>query len=209
MSSKDLLENLHGTLKRATEALERVDREYMDEQADDQEYRSRRDESSAQLRQRLMSTTDLFKGTYSAKTALAYGLGGPTPDDNDLLLRKVATAESLLRERPLTEEPFTSGVTINASALADGLKQDAERLRQALEDIKREGRELEQALVARDRAAEAWNTAYQGVADTLTGLYDLAGEEDLAERIRPTNRRRVGLPEEDDVQGENSEVVSE
>jgi hypothetical protein len=47
-----------------------------------------------------------------------------------------------------------------------------------------EERENEGALTDRDRALEDWRTVYQGVATTLSGLYRLAGREDLAERMR-------------------------
>ncbi|MBI2569736.1 MAG: hypothetical protein HYV63_22255, partial [Candidatus Schekmanbacteria bacterium] len=43
------------------------------------------------------------------------------------------------------------------------------------------------------------DSTYQGVATALEGLYRLAGRADLADLVRPTARRRQGLPEPADT----------
>jgi len=44
--------------------------------------------------------------------------------------------------------------------------------------------------------------------DTLTGLFALAGRADLADRVRPTARRRAGLTEAEDGSISNSSSSS-
>ena len=45
----------------------------------------------------------------------------------------------------------------------------------------------------------AWGRVYIGVAEIFSGLCMLAGEVELAARVRPTARRRSGLPDEEPV----------
>ncbi|MEO7590613.1 MAG: hypothetical protein ABI134_05340 [Byssovorax sp.] len=54
-------------------------------------------------------------------------------------------------------------------------------------------REAEQALTKRDAAVAAFEPVYTGVADIAAGLLELAGQGDLASRVKPTVRRRAGL----------------
>ncbi len=52
--------------------------------------------------------------------------------------------------------------------------------------------------MTRNDAIDHFSGMYQGVADTITGLYEIAGRPDLADRVRPTTRRRAGVPEDTD-----------
>jgi hypothetical protein len=58
---------------------------------------------------------------------------------------------------------------------------------------KREEREAEQALTKRDAAVAAFEPVYTGVAEIAAGLLELAGQGELAGRVKPTVRRRAGL----------------
>ncbi|MCU0690364.1 MAG: hypothetical protein MUF54_03090, partial [Polyangiaceae bacterium] len=95
-----------------------------------------------------------------------------------------------------TAKPKRKGVTVDASVLATELQEVANRVDASLEAVQREEREAQLTLNARNAALALWNARYQGVADTLTGLYELAQEWELAAVVRPTSRRRAGVPEE-------------
>jgi hypothetical protein len=92
-------------------------------------------------------------------------------------------------------------VSVDPIAMADSLATHAEALRTTLGDVKREEREAQLTLQRRNAATTAWNATYQRVADTRTGLFELAGRTELADRVRPTARRRAGLTEAEDVEG--------
>ncbi|MDI3289879.1 hypothetical protein [Polyangium sp. 15x6] len=62
----------------------------------------------------------------------------------------------------------------------------------ALADMQREELELADQLGRRDQQVLAWVEDHQGIADTLIGLFRLAGRKDLAERVRPTSRALAG-----------------
>ena len=87
-----------------------------------------------------------------------------------------------------------------SSSLND-LKVRIDSLRAALGDVRREEREAQLTREARNAALVAWNGSYQGVATVVTGLFELAGKPALAERVRPTTRRRAGLTEDADMEG--------
>lgn len=76
---------------------------------------------------------------------------------------------------------------------ADALDAAVAPLREVMQGMLVDERENEAALTARDRAIAEWAIIYQGVANMLSGLYRLAGRDDLADRIRPTVRRAEGL----------------
>jgi hypothetical protein len=72
-------------------------------------------------------------------------------------------------------------------------------LRKSLGDIEREKREAQLTLNAKNEAMAAWGPGYQGVADAVAALFVIGGRADLADKVRPTARRRAGLPEAEDA----------
>ena len=85
------------------------------------------------------------------------------------------------------------GRTLDFAALAEDLLVHVTALEAALKNVKREEREAEQALTKRDAAVAAFEPVYTGIADITAGLLELAGQGDLASRVKPTVRRRAGL----------------
>jgi hypothetical protein len=73
--------------------------------------------------------------------------------------------------------------------------------------VRREEREAQLTREARNAALVRWNGSYQGLADVVTGLFELAGKPALAERVRPTARRRAGLTEDADMEGSGGAPV--
>jgi len=61
-----------------------------------------------------------------------------------------------------------------------------------LAKVATEKRELEGALVARDGTVVSWRRSYRAVAGILSNLFLAAGEEELGERVRPSERRATG-----------------
>ena len=60
-------------------------------------------------------------------------------------------------------------------------------------------REAQLTLKARNEAVGIWNAVYQGVADVVTGIFELVRRADLADLVRPTARRRAGVAEQGDL----------
>ena len=93
-------------------------------------------------------------------------------------------------ERDLHARPVLS-----AQAIQDAI----DAVNTALGNVDREKREAQLTLQAKNDATALLSAGYQGIADAATGLYVLAGRPDHADQIRPTARRRAGLPEPEDL----------
>ncbi len=195
----DFLAALGEALGRYVAALEAADRNHAAELADDDGFRNERDERMGELKNVYSSLREVSVRSYGSAVADAYGLGSALPEDPQLLLALAGKAEKLLRERALTEQPKIKSLTLDPVAAADDLAAATTALRTALTNVEREKREAQLTQNAKEELMGRWSTVYPGVADTLAGLFTLAKRPALAERVRPTARRRAGLPETEDT----------
>jgi hypothetical protein len=183
---------LAALLGRTTENLHDADLALAAEVADDTAYRDQRDEATELIREDLIDTADLISSSYGDEHLSTFGLKGETPRSSDLLVNNGSNVEELLRSRPLPAEPKRGRPPVEAAALAAVIREHVDQLRGALESVKNEEREYERALVARDASLDEWQRVYQSVAGALSALYLLAGQSELASRVRPPERRRSG-----------------
>lgn len=194
-----VLTALGATIERATTALTDADLANAAELADDEAPRTARDQGIIDLRSKLIGIRGTLSSVFGTAILGAYGLAGETPEDADLLVHRAGNIANLLATRPLVEKPKHDGVTVDAKLLGHSLEKPIAHLTAALADVKREEREAQLTLKVRNEAALVWNTRYQGVADVVTGIFEMVGQTDLAERVRPTARRRAGLAEAVDL----------
>lgn len=165
------------------------------ELVDDDPYRLQRDEAIVDLRAFLVSFRSTFSTNYSPEVASAYGLSAPIPDDANTLVRVAANIEELLRTRALTETPKKKSLTVHPIDAADDIKTSREAVESALAHVERERRESQLTQAAKNEAMDDWSTRYPRTADTIAALFALAGRDELANAVRPTARRRAGLPD--------------
>ncbi len=163
----------------------------MAEQADDVVLDSARNESRDALLTLYQRVRARVEAALGDDGLARYGLDSPAPRPPMQLRSRVETTIGLLREDPVDLEDGL-GDPVSTTTIAEKLEAALAPLASALDGLRREERENEGALTARDRAIEAWMVVYQGVATTLSGLYRLADRHDLASRIRPTARRTSG-----------------
>lgn len=193
------MDALTGHVQRSIDDLVQKDRAHAIELADDDAPRQERDSAKAALRETLFGIRDTLEGVFGASIAAAYGLSGATPEDSNELLSRAAAVSELLANRPLVEKPLRLGVMVDLKAIASELNVHIGALDKALGDVRREEREAQVTRDARNASLAAWSASYQGVADILTGMLELVGKQALAERVRPTSRRRAGLTEQADM----------
>jgi hypothetical protein len=194
-----VLDALGHSLARARSELTSADLTHAAELSDDDAPRNARDQAIIEVRARLISIRGALSSVFGNGILSTYGLAGETPDDAELLGHRAANVAKLLGERPIVEQPKQTGVTVDAAALAQSLQQPIADLTAALADVGREVREAQLTLKARNEAVGSWNAVYQGVADVVTGIFELVGRADLAELVRPTARRRAGVAEQGDI----------
>jgi hypothetical protein len=195
----DVVLALRALLVRTTETMTRADAAHQVELADDVAPRALLDQRSEMLKAFLVSLRATLVSTYGTTVAAAYAIPPQIPDDPEHLLRIAVGVERLLRERGLVETPRIKSLAIAPLAVAEDLAAFVGDLRRALVDVTREQREAIASETVRERALIEWFATYLATAETVCGLYALAGRPELAEGLRPTSRRLSGLPEDEDT----------
>jgi hypothetical protein len=209
LSMSQLIAALGAALNRDTLAMSEADVALAAESADDPPIRAERDERFARLRLELQDVRALISATYGDAVVGTYSLGGTTPERPDLLRNQATSVIGLLRERPFTAPPKPGRAALDAGALADGIEGLSAALGESLGAVTREEREYQLALERRDAAVESWTRTYRGVAGVVSSLFDLAGREDLAARVRPTTRRSAGITEPEELEPTEPEPTPE
>ncbi len=199
---KSWLEGQRDELAAATEALYEAELALARERADDPEHREERDRLADVLYGAVVRSRSLMESVREGQ-ARRFGLDGSTPRTPKSLEVFSRNAVEALRE---AGESFGSlGMTVDTTALADELQAPYEALRDKLVELQGEEREAEGLLIERNEVLDEWESVYQAVARMLQGAYRLAGEAELADRVRPTVTRSSGAegPEDADVDAED------
>jgi hypothetical protein len=186
-------------LAQTTEKLVNDDTLHALELLDDDPHRRERDESVVELRALLVSFRSTFTTNYGPEVASAYGLGAAIPEEANVLVLLAANVEELLRTRALTETSKKKSLTVNPIDAADDIKASRESVETALAHVERERRESQLTQAAKNDSMDDWSIAYPRSADVIAALFALAGRDELAHAVRPTARRRAGLPESPDA----------
>lgn len=186
-------------LAKATADLRENEQILAAEKADDGPVRVARDSATGAVAGLVMLLRSTVEDHLGSAALATYGLGGDTPRVPAKLLNHVQNVVQLLEQNP-AKVTSALGTSFDTKTAAQALKAKAAELGGHIKDDDREARELETALANRDRAAAAWSDAYQGTAATLEGLYRQAGWKELAEKVRPTQRKLRG----EDAGGEES-----
>jgi hypothetical protein len=186
-----MVTRLTGTLQSAEDGLRDAEAAYLAERTDNDAVRHARDDAQAELSEVLVGAKSLISATYGERYASRVGLGDPIESRAALIAAQARNAARLVAS---TEPPAPKlGANVDRAALASAIDAAAAVLEQALRDLAREEREDQQAMVRRDDAAEKWDRAYSAVASVLVAFARAAGEDALADRVHPTDRRRLGL----------------
>ncbi len=199
LTVQGFLAALEYSLTRYGDALIAADETHAAELADDGGYRAKREACIQELRNYHTSLRDIVARNYSAEVAVAYGLAVALPEDAQVLLNMTKNAAKLLRSRPLTEVARNKSLKLDPIAAADDLDAHHAALAQALNDVEREKREAQITLSAKDTQVARWPVVYSATADAAAALFVLGGRPELAEKVRPTARRRAGTPETEDT----------
>ncbi|QDG53494.1 hypothetical protein FIV42_22930 [Persicimonas caeni] len=178
-----------GEMHQTTEDLLGVALSLARERADDDEQRTQRDEATDMLRDDVGRTRSLLDSA-GPSHATRFGLSGATPRSGTSLEAYARNAAEALREADETLDVM--GVQVSTSTLADNLTPSVDRLSARLVGLAEEDRQAEALLVERDEMLERWERTYRAIAQMLEGAYRLAGEDELADRVRPTINRTSG-----------------
>jgi hypothetical protein len=173
------------------------------ETADDQGVRTRRDETSGRLYTTLAELRELAVLLFGKDAAARFGLAGPTPREPIALSRRAADVSVALGGD--VPAPKVMGATFEPGPWRTRLDEERRALDAALADVTREQREAEGKLTRRDEAIARHDERFSRVATFLSGALRLAGDAELARRVRPSTRRPGQV--EGDAEGADADVT--
>lgn len=150
-----------------------------------------------ELRSALVRARSGAEACFGTEGQVAMGLGEAVPSGTELVLRYADVAGPRIESARV--EPVSSDMTMNRPAIAADIRTRTAALRAAIDHDAFEVRDTQSARGKRDQQALVWQRAYSGFADAIAGLATAAGLTHIADRVRPTARRRAGLPEDIDV----------
>lgn len=178
--------------------LNAAEAEHKTETREDAEAREMREEANDSLYgavSGLRSGAELVFGPPANKDL---GFSGSTPRDPTTLLefaRRVAPRIDKLKGL----KPVRGGITLDIGDLKAQLAEGIARLDRALKDVARESRETEALLTRKARLQASHDRAFSATAGALESLFRLAGQDELASRVRPSRRRPGRIHEEDEL----------
>lgn len=190
-----VVELLSRDLEQATTELVKADDSYQRELSDDEAPRRERDAALAALADALVELREVLTGIYGAAVLKDAGFSQVTPRDPVLLVRFAGQVQRGLSEISLPA-PRIKGAQLDVKATVADLGQRCVRLNSAVAAVTRETREAQAALSLRNEAQEHFDRGYTEVSTVLAGLLRLAGQADLADRLRPSSIRRAEEPEQ-------------
>lgn len=169
--------------------LRAADALYEAEAADDGVPRNTRDAARTQLYDAVTRGRDRLRGVFGTEALPLVGYAGPTPVEVTPLLaygEQVVAALSQSRLPPLADPRDAHVPDSVRTAVASAV----EALRAAQHDVVREGRELSAASASRNAALERQATEFALVAQLGVSMLRVAEQDALADRLRPSARRR-------------------
>jgi hypothetical protein len=187
---------LRGAVEASGDNLREADLAHAMEGDDDEEPRRRRVASERELRDALLSGADAVRGVYGRPFSKLVGLDTALAARADQLQHQADGVARALTTNP-APAPLHEGASVNLAVIAANIESKRAALQAALDKVALEERELQSTMSLRDQATARWTRTYSGVAMILSGMATLAGLDDLAAKVKPTERKRAGIPEDE------------
>ncbi len=181
--------------------------------------RRQRDALELKAHERLVANRRVLLGVFGPNRGFEVAaLDGKTPRESKAMIDQLDQTIQLIRD-PEGELPVVvaDGVQLDLEGMATGFEADLVDLRQVRGQLERANKAAAKTVIAKNKAIEAFNAVFPPVAGILEGFFRLAGERELAERVRTSTRRvtrRQGAqgdeePSEEVTSGEASSDNSE
>ena len=159
------------------------------ELADDAAPRRARDDAASEVRGQLISLREMVSVMYDPSAVQELGIIGDTPSDAVAVSRQATAVLSALGTVKLPK-PRRKGAEVNLKEIEAELRPAAASLSKALSAVPREVREAEVTLSARNQAMAEYDRRYSATTAVLSALLLSAGEQALADKLRPLSGRR-------------------
>ncbi len=133
-------------------------------------------------------------------------VSGKTPQSSRSLAEQVDQTVKLLRD-PEGDEPSqkVAGVGVDFGAMADDLENGQKQLIEVRAELVQATKEADGTRQSTARVIKEFDRVFFWIARSLEGLFRLAGEEALADRIRTSARRVSRRREQEEEKAESPE----
>lgn len=209
MTPEELCGAIGHTLLQRMEAEREADMALALDEFETKEARAMRDDAFGTKTERMRALRNGMLASYGENTLEMYGMKEIVPNTPNGLIPYATNVASRLEKRPLTQAPRAFMPAFDSVVIAADIRSMIRELQHGIDEVGRETREDQLARAKRDAARElSWRT-YQALTTTVEGLFRLIDRDDLAERVRLTMRRRVGVPEEIDLTFDQPEMPAQ
>ncbi len=155
---------------------------------DDSGIREARDVTSEALHTQLVTTREQLNTICGEDYVARIGYKGMTPDDPVEVARLGKVVVSNLGEIK-APPPLIPGYEFNSGIWQEPIVGLLNQLETSVTEVAKEEREAEATLTTKRSAIDAYDSAFSSTANLLSALLRIAGEKDLAKRVRPSTRR--------------------
>lgn len=176
-------------LARRGQEMSASDRADTDERADANAPRLTRDQAVAALYDKIVEVRRTVEALYGPeKSVTIFGFKGATPQRAAALSAHGKQMIDRLRKplRPLPP-PNLPGLAADPARWAAEIEHHQQALEQALGELVRKKRHAETSLSHKHEALQSFDEAYVQVGRSLEGLFALAGQKALSDRVRPAH----------------------
>lgn len=184
-------------LQRSADEVAHRDREVSRERIEDDDARARRDRAAQDARGGLFAIRDAASSAFGPEALSTIGLSGRIPEHAEPVLALARNVAALLPGLA-TRERTNEFVQLDPDAAVVELTALSDTLSGALADVARDVRETQMSQGLRNEATARWRLHYGMVANLIESLLRAAGFHHVADRVRPTRRRRAGEAEPED-----------
>jgi uncharacterized membrane protein YgcG len=165
-----------------------ADEAHIHELGDDDEPRVRRDAGAEELYQSLSDLREIAIGLHGAAILAPLRIDVMPAKDPAVIMGVARETATALRRITLPPSRVPNA-KLDTEGWARRLDKERAVVEQAVTDVAREQREAETTLVAKNNSIAQHDVAQRALAGILSGLLDFIGESELADRVRPTERK--------------------
>ena len=182
---------LQRALAAGVEELVEANARHLQELDDDITLRQRRDELVGRLGDKVSRFREALSGLYGPGRALEMaGIEGRTQQEPVALQTQVERILDRFGNPEVELAPPTfGGFQMDPVLVVEHFRPDYQELNGLLTELKRENRKSDATLIAKNEAMARYDKTFRPITNCLASFYQLAGQDELAERVKPSARR--------------------
>ncbi len=190
-SYQALFDHMDSQLATAVTRLVEVEDRHVKQLVRISQLRRRRDQGVGDTYDKQIAARGILTSLYGKERDFELAaVSGRTPESSKQLAEQVDQTVKFLRD-PLEDEPSqkVAGVGVDFAAMADDLEAGQRELIEVRAELVRATKVADGTRKNTSQVIKEFDLVFLWIARSLEGLFNLAGEEDLANRVRTSVRR--------------------